>query len=381
MAGAQPVAWKQAQPGPLPVSAAARDPDDSHHWSSTTRRPSSTDPPGHTRGSSQQHLKGAMALGTSWWRPGGCRKLAPSPPSGTETEANLSHGDTTPGGAGARGPRVPHGHSQVPLWSDSREWVHPEQSRRMLVQSGCRRNLDSYDGQEAPEPSRVAPLDPSGPRERTGRGAGQQWCPALPCDGRAWGPEYGEAARQEAAAEPRGRSTAEPAEPGWGARLSSALPPQTKRRHLQGDRPAGAQPPARPTAATSCSARHSEGAGGAGGSWGVGMDWPRSPRWAERRAHLENKHGRGRRWGDRAEPSLAENGKGASSWHRIPPTEGARGVLWGDSGAPDALCGANSGVCVCVQARVHAGAAGWERASVFCALPRLLRGVSGCARP
>ena len=96
--------------------------------------------------------------------------------------------------------------------------MHPEQSRRMLIQSGCRRNLDSYDGQKAPKPSRVAPLDPSGPRDRTGRGAGQLWCPARPCDGRAWGPEYGEAARQRRRQNPGGgapRSRQSPAgEPG-----------------------------------------------------------------------------------------------------------------------------------------------------------------------
>ena len=69
--------------------------------------------------------------------------MTPSPPSGTDTEANVSHSDTTRGVTGARGPRVPCGHSQAPLWSDSRGWVHPEQSRRMLVPSGCRRKLDS----------------------------------------------------------------------------------------------------------------------------------------------------------------------------------------------------------------------------------------------
>ena len=97
---------------------------------------------------------------------------------------------------------------------------------------------------------------------------------------------------------------------------------------------------------------------------GVGMDWPQNPRWAERRAHLENKHGRGRRWGDGTEPSLAENGKGASSWHRAPPTEGAHGVLCGRFGCTRCpVLGPLWGVRVRVHAHacVHAGAAGWER--------------------
>lgn len=195
--------------------------------------------------------------------------MTPSPPSGTDNEADVSHSDTTRGGTGARGPRVLCGHSQAPLWSDSRGWLHPEQSRRMLVPSGCRRKLDSYNGQEAPKPSRVASLDPSGPREREGQGQGSSGVLPLrvvaePRD-LSTGRRRARRRRQNpGGGAPRSRQSLA-GEPGSHP-LSSHRQNRDTCREMD-DRGAA---PTRPTAAASRSARHSEGAGGAGGSWGRG---------------------------------------------------------------------------------------------------------------
>lgn len=122
-----------------------------------------------------------------------------------------------------------------------------------------------------------------------------------------------------------------------------------------------------------------------GGGRGVGMDWSRSPRRTERKIRLETKHESGRRWGDGAEPSLAENGSRGLIVAQSPPPRQkgpwrlvgrfgctrrpVRGPLWGVR------------VCLRVSAHVHACTQAplvGRGPSVFCAL---LGGASGQARP
>ena len=136
------------------------------------------------RGGPLTASNGCCGLGSQLVGARGLQQADPLPLRAAQRPRQASASDTTRGGAGPSGEPGAKGHgcpvgTARRLPEVTRERAHEEQSRRMLIPSGCRRNLDSYDGQEASKPSGVDPLDPSGP----GRGwpGGRRAAMARPC--------------------------------------------------------------------------------------------------------------------------------------------------------------------------------------------------------